>query len=87
MPTTFKRHMITETPDVTVALEAARAAWPGETSVARLLTRLALVGASALPAPDEARETRRQRFAARAGRYQHRLTGAEFAALREEWPG
>lgn len=78
--------MITETPEVSVALEAARVAWPDEKSPTRLLTRLAIVGAATLPDQEEAREERRQRFAARAGRYRHRLTDDEFEALRAEWP-
>ena len=78
--------MVTETPDISVALETARMAWPDEKSPTRLLTRLALVGAATLPGQDETREERRRRFAARAGRYSHRLTDDEFAALRTEWP-
>lgn len=86
MTTTLKRHMVTETPDVSAALDVARAAWPDEKSPARLLTRLAIAGAATLPDADEAREERRRHFAERAGRYRHRLTDDEFVALREEWP-
>jgi len=45
MPTTLARHMITETPEIAAALDAAALVWPGETR-ADLVRRLVTASAA-----------------------------------------
>ncbi|MDR1187239.1 MAG: hypothetical protein LBK95_07270, partial [Bifidobacteriaceae bacterium] len=68
MPTTLKRHMVTEAPALASALRAARAAWPDEASTSRLIVKLAELGAARLKEdPAVAREARAAQLEAHAG--------------------
>lgn len=51
MPTVKRRHAITETGEVSHALDVARRRWPGQPA-SRLLTRLIATGAQAVEAED-----------------------------------
>ncbi|PFG41536.1 hypothetical protein ATJ88_0178 [Isoptericola jiangsuensis] len=63
MPTTLHRHQVTETEEVHAALEVARTVWPDDPP-AKLLTRLALVGADRLTSDPTTRgEVRRRALA------------------------
>ena len=86
MPTTRPRHFVTETEDLTTALDAAGKRWPG-LSRSQLLVRLALAGhMAALGAHDE----RRRRRLAALRQHSGMLTGAYGAdyleRLRGDWP-
>ena len=86
MPTTRPRHFVTETDDLTQALDMAASRWPA-LSRAQVLVRLALEGHRA--AQDAHDENRRRRLIALrahsgilAGVY-----GSDYLdRLREEWP-
>lgn len=86
MPTTRPRHFVTETDDLSAALDAAARRWP-EMSRPQLLVRLALEGDHAATKVDEQRRRRR-----RAAIEQHSggLTGTYgpdyLTRLRGEWP-
>lgn len=86
VPTTRPRHLVTETDDLALALNATAARWP-ELSRPQLLVRLALEGHRAIGQTEEAH--RRRRLAAIA-RHSGALTGIYgrdyLAALRGEWP-
>ena len=86
MPTTRPRHLVTETDDVAVALDAAAKRWPG-LSRAQLLVRLAL---EAHRAAQQSSAVRRRRRLAALQQHSGTLTGAYgsdyLAALREDWP-
>jgi tRNA U34 5-methylaminomethyl-2-thiouridine-forming methyltransferase MnmC len=86
MPTTLKRHQITEVPELRAALDVARAAWPEETSTTKLIYRLASEGAKHLVCDEAvARQVRRDRIAALAGRHPSRLGPDYLEQLRQEW--
>ncbi|MGH3765119.1 MAG: hypothetical protein ACRDTX_08205 [Pseudonocardiaceae bacterium] len=86
MPTTRRRHFVTETDDLAAALDAAARRWP-TLSRPQLLVRLALEGDHAVR---QAAEERRQRRLAAVRRHSGILTGAYgpdyLHNLREEWP-
>lgn len=86
MPTTRRRHFVTETDDLAVALDAAGTRWP-ELSRPQLLVRLALAGDRA--AQTEQDDRRRRRLAA-VREHSGILTGTygpEYLAnLRGDWP-
>lgn len=82
MPTTRRRHMITETDEVGEALADAAARWPG-VPPAELLRRLISEGHAALRASSRAeREAVEQTSGALTGVFQP----GDLEALREEWP-
>lgn len=86
MPTTRPRHFVTESDDLTAALDAAAQRWPGS-SRSHLLVRLALEGHRAA---QQARDERRRRRLAAVRRHSGILTGAygpdHLHDLRKEWP-
>jgi hypothetical protein len=86
VPTTRPRHFVTETDDLTVALDAAARRWPG-LSRPQLLVRLALEGDHAA---QRAREQRRRRRLDTLAQHSGMLTGAYgpdyLRKLREDWP-
>ncbi|MDP5182406.1 hypothetical protein QOZ88_07125 [Blastococcus sp. BMG 814] len=86
MPTARPRHMVTETDELAVALDAAAARAPG-LSRSQLLTRLALEGHQAA---QRAHDERRQRRLAALRAHSGGLTGVYgsdyLQRLREEWP-
>lgn len=88
MPTARPRVLVTETDDLTAALAAAEQAWPQETSRARLLTRLALLGSQTLiERSPEAREQRRRTYLEQPrAAYRGMFPQGYREALRDEWP-
>lgn len=86
MTTTRPRHFVTESDELTLALDGAARRWP-ELSRARLIVRLALEGDRAARGADE---ERRSRKLAAVRRHSGLLTGTYgpdyLAGLREEWP-
>ncbi|MDR1152393.1 MAG: hypothetical protein LBK72_07960 [Bifidobacteriaceae bacterium] len=82
MPTNLARHSITETPDISDALDAAAAIWPGEPR-GRLVRRLVLAGARSVRADPEHRRHMVDRWSGfLSGAYP---TGAA-VSLKDEWP-
>jgi hypothetical protein len=88
MPTTNRRHAITETDDIARALDVAAKAWPDlADKPGALLKRLILLGRNTLAhdraTADDARE---QAIDATAGALAG-VFGSEYLhALREDWP-
>lgn len=86
MPTNRPRHFVTETDDLSVALDAAARRWP-QLSRPQLLVHLALEGDRA---SQRMRERRRQRRLAAIRRHSGVLTGTYGAdhldQLRADWP-
>lgn len=87
MPTTRPRFFVTESDQLTAALDRAHDMWPGLTR-GQLLTRLALEGHRALTHQEQHDIERRRAAVARAGTL---LSGAgareELERLRDEdWP-
>lgn len=86
VPTTRPRHFVTETDELTAALDEASARWPG-LSRSQILVRLALEGSRA--AQHERDERRRHRLAV-LHRRSGILTGAYgpgyLDTLRQDWP-
>lgn len=86
VPTTRPRHFVTETDDLTVALDAAAARWPG-LSRPQLLVRLALEGHRAAA---QVREERRRRRLEALADHRGAFTGSYgddyLERSREEWP-
>ncbi len=87
MPTTRRRHQVTETDELAAALDAAQARWP-EVSRGRLLVVLALEGfRTALAEPQDRRAARRREAVLRhAGALSGAYPEGYLAALREDWP-
>ena len=86
MPTTLKRHQVTEVPELRAALAIARAAWPDETSTTKLIYRLASLGADQLASNAAIeRQARRAKVAALAGRHPSKLGTNYLEELRREW--
>lgn len=80
--------MVTETDEITRALEAAQRAWPEETSRARLLARLAMLGSHQLDADNQEAVAARRRRLLHVDRESMRglfPTGYR-TQLRDEWP-
>ncbi len=86
MPTTRPRHFVTETDELTAALDAAAQRLPGLTRP-QLLARLALEGHHAA---QEERDERRRRKLAAVQEHSGMLTGVYGTGyrqgLRDEWP-
>jgi hypothetical protein len=86
MPTTRPRHFVTETDDLTEALDEAASRWPG-LSRAQLLVRLALEGHHAAV---QKRDERRRRRLEAVRTYSGSLTGVYgpdyLMHLRADWP-
>jgi hypothetical protein len=88
MPTAHRRHAITETDDITNALEIASTAWPDlADKPGALLRRLILLGRNTL-AHDYvvADDTRRQAIEATSGALAGVFGPSYLADLREDWP-
>lgn len=80
--------MVTETDEIARALEAAQRAWPEETSRARLLGRLALLGSHQLDVDDQeaVAARRRRRLHADRGSMRGLFPTGYRDQLRHEWP-
>ena len=86
MPTTLKRHQVTEVPELSAALDLARAAWPDETSTTKLIYRLVSVGADCLASdPCVSQAAHRAKVFALAGRFPSTLGPDYLQGLRQEW--
>lgn len=87
VPTTRRRHVVTETDEVARALDRAARRWPQESSRARLLVRLALHGDREVAAESES--VLEQRLAA-ALRHHGALSDVYepgyLEELRRDWP-
>lgn len=88
MPTTHRRHAITETDEITNALEMARRAWPDlADKPGALLRQLILLGRNTLAHDYVAAEhTRRQAVEATSGALAGVFGPSYLADLREDWP-
>ena len=86
VPTARKRHFVTETDELTAALDLAARRWP-TLSRSQLLARLALEGHHAA---QRAQDQRRQRRLAAIRRHSGMLKGSYgpnyLHDLRQEWP-
>lgn len=86
MPTTRPRHLVTETDELAVALDAAALRSPG-LSRAQLLTRLALEGhRAAQERHDERRRHRLRALRTHSGALTGTYGPGYQEALRDEWP-
>ncbi|MBA2639975.1 MAG: hypothetical protein H0U77_08290 [Nocardioidaceae bacterium] len=86
MPTTRPRHFVTETDDLTRALDAAAARWPG-LSRAQVLVQLALEGHRAAQQANDERHCRRLAALRKHSGMLAGVYGPDYLArLREEWP-
>ena len=86
MPTTLRRHQVTEVPELRAALDVARAVWPDETSATKLIYRLASAGADQLRAnPAIDRTARLAKVSALTGQYPSKLGPNYLEGLRREW--
>jgi hypothetical protein len=88
MPTSHPRHAITETDDITDALEIARRAWPDlADKPGALLRRLILAGRNAVVHDQAAADQkRRQAVEATAGAMTGVFGPDYLTELREDWP-
>ncbi|TWS20381.1 hypothetical protein FK529_03230 [Tsukamurella asaccharolytica] len=88
MPTTRPRHAITETPEITRALEVARRRWPAHAeSPSRLLRELIAAGADAVEESTDSEIERRLAALTRiAGRRTDWFPDGYLENLRSEWP-
>lgn len=88
MPTSRPRVLVTETDELQAALDLAARAWPEETSRARLMTQLALLGSASLAARDpEERARRRLAFLDQPREaYSGTFPPGYREGLRDEWP-
>jgi len=88
MPTTNPRYAITETEDITNALEIARRTWPDlADKPGALLRQLILVGRNTLADDHAAADrTRRQAVEATAGALRGVFGHDYLSELREDWP-
>jgi hypothetical protein len=86
MPTTRPRHLVTETDDLALALDAAGQRFPG-LSRPQLLVRLALEGHRMA---QNAHDERRRRRLSALSRHRGALTGVYgpdyLTQLRQDWP-
>jgi len=88
VPTTRPRHILTETDELTAALEHAAARWPADRDrPSRLLLHLIETGDRTLTAElEHARAHRRDVIARNAGALAGAYEPGYLAALRSEWP-
>jgi hypothetical protein len=78
--------MVTENTALASALVTARAAWPQEKSTARLITKLAVIGAEGLEEePTRALAARRTRLEASLGQFSFVGGLARLAQMRQDW--
>ena len=82
MPTTRARHILTETDDVSAAIDAAAPLFPDHNR-ADLLRELVRLGAAAIA---DQQAARRSLVADRAGRYAGLFPDRYLDSLRDEWP-
>lgn len=86
MPTTRRRHQVTETPEVERALDLAASRWPGE-SRAQLLLRLVRTGSESLAQRNhDTVRARAMAIDASSGKYDDAFDENHLRALRQEWP-
>ena len=87
MPTTRPRHQITETDELSAALDRAALRWP-DLSRGQLITRLALNGARFGHETERAEQRRRRDLLAKAGREFAGIDArVELERMRaEDWP-
>lgn len=88
MPTTRARHAITETPEITAALDVAARRWPEDRDrPAVLLRRLIEAGAGTVADDAETTTARRQAAIIAASGSMTGVYGPGYLAeLRDEWP-
>ena len=88
MPTAHRRHAITETDDISTALDAARRTWPDlADKPGALLRRLILAGRDALANDHVAAEQVRLRAVEATSGAFAGVFGPEYLTeLREDWP-
>ncbi len=88
MPTDHRRHAITETEDISRALDVARRAWPELSGrPGALLRRLILAGQNALVHKDiEMSRARREAIAETGGALTGVFSTDHLHSLREDWP-
>ena len=86
MPTTRPRHQVTETGDVSHALDVAAQYWPDEPR-SKLLLHLIDAGRAALEqARDSQANLRRAAIRASSGKYTDAFSPGFLAELRRDWP-
>ncbi|WP_235856913.1 hypothetical protein [Occultella glacieicola] len=86
MPTSRRRHQITETAEVERAIDLALRRWPGQ-SRSRALLKLIDAGAATIDTDLGAKSAdRRVRLERMAGTYGPLLSTEALAGLRAEWP-
>jgi hypothetical protein len=88
MPTTRPRHVLTETDELTQALEHAARRWPQDAKrPSRLLARLVEAGDEAIRDEERrTRERRRRAVEATAGRFTGLWPRGAIKRLHDEWP-
>ncbi|MDO5067926.1 MAG: hypothetical protein Q4D96_11650 [Propionibacteriaceae bacterium] len=88
MPTTKRRHPVTETPEVSEALRAAALRWPGDRDKpARLLRRLIEEGRKSIdPGVVERQNNRLAAVRRISGSYTGLYAPGHLEDLRSEWP-
>lgn len=86
MPTARPRYQVTETPEITVALDRAAKRWPGEAR-SKLLLRLVGLGANTLERQELGKsEAHQTAVMASAGRYDTAFGPDYLTDLRGDWP-
>ncbi len=86
MPTLRPRYQVTETPQVTRALDLAAKRWPGE-SRSKLLVRLVSIGGDTLEHDQHTADTTHQAAVqASSGRYAQAFGPDYLTELRADWP-
>jgi hypothetical protein len=86
MPTTRPRYQVTETPEVTRALDRAAKRWPDEPR-SKLLLRLIEVGGDVLEHDERAEDgAHRAAVLGSSGRYAEAFGPDYLAELRADWP-
>ena len=88
MPTAHRRHAITETNDISDALEVARREWPDLAhKPGALLRRLILVGRNTIAHNDSAAVSQRERAIEETSGALAGVYGSDYLReLREDWP-
>ena len=88
MPTAHRRHAITETNDISEALEVARREWPDlANKPGALLRRLILVGRNTLAHNDSAAVSQREQAIEETSGALAGVYGSDYLKeLREDWP-